>query len=145
VIDARKDDPKKVVMEITNGIGGDIIFEAAGGNPSVGLAGDKTLLTSFEIVRDEGKVVQVAYQGAQVALDIDRIRGKGVKYFTPGVGSKRLLQHTVDLVAAKKLQLKPLITHVLEGLENAPQAIEMTLHKAKHKMMNPAQVVVSRD
>ena len=145
VIDARKDDPKEKVMEITNGIGADIVFEAAGGDPRVGLAGDKTLLTSFEIVRDEGKVVQIAYQGARVTLDIDRIREKGVKYLTPRVGSKRLLQHTVDLVATKRLQLKPLITHVLEGLENAPQAIEMTLNKAKNNMMNPAQVVVSRD
>ena len=145
VIDARKDDPEKVVMEITNGIGADIVFEAAGGNPSVGLTGDKTLHTSFDIIRNGGKVVQIAYAGPKVMLNIDRLRGKGIKYLMPVAASQRLLQHTVDLVATNRLQLKPLITHVLEGLENASQAIEMTLHKAKYKMMNPAQVVVSRD
>ena len=144
VIDARKDDPQKKVLEITNGIGADIVFETAGGDPRAGLAGDRTLLASFEIVRDEGKVVQVAYQGTPVALNIDRIREKGMKYLTPSSVSRIVLQHTVDLVAAKKLQTKPLITHVFEGLDKAPQAIEMTMHKAKHKMMNPAQVVVSR-
>lgn len=145
VIDARKDDPKKVVMEITNGTGADIVFEAAGGAPIVGLDGDKTLHTSFDIVRKGGKVIQIAYAGPKVVLDIDHLRGTGIKYLMPAAGSQRLLQHTVDLVATNRLQLKPLITHVLEGLENAPQAIEMTLHKAKYKMMNPVQVVVSRD
>jgi threonine dehydrogenase-like Zn-dependent dehydrogenase len=144
VIDARANDPKKLVMEMTNGTGADIVFEAAGGDPSVGLDGDRTLQTCFEIVRDEGKVVQIAYAGSKVVLNIDRIRERGIKYFTPAAGSQRLLRHTVDLAATNRLQLKPLITHVLEGLDKAPQAIEMTLHKAQYKMMNPVQVVVSR-
>jgi len=145
VIDARNDDPKKIVMEITDGIGADIVFDTAGGAPRAGLSGTKTISTSFEIVRDEGKVVQVAHLGLQATLDIEHLRNKGVKYIMPRLVSQRLFQHTVNLVATKRLQTEPLITVVLEGLEKVPQAIEMTLNKAKYKMMNPAQVVISQD
>jgi threonine dehydrogenase-like Zn-dependent dehydrogenase len=145
VIDARKDDPKKKIMELTNGIGADIVFDAAGGSPKAGLSGDHTLLTSFEVVRDEGKVVQIANIEGPVTLDISRLRRKGLQYLTPTGASEGLMQYVVDLVATKRLQLKPLIRHVLEGLENAPRALEMTANKAKYGIINPVQVVVSKD
>ena len=145
VIDATKDDPREIVMEMTNGIGADIIFDTAGGDPKAGLAGSGTLSAAFDIVRNEGKVVQIAHIGSQVTLSLDLLRTKGIKYFMPAPTTQRIFQHTVNLVATGRLQLKPLITHVLEGLDKAPQAIEMTLNKAKYKIMNPAQVVVSGD
>jgi threonine dehydrogenase-like Zn-dependent dehydrogenase len=145
VIDARKEDPKTKLMELTNNIGADIVFDAAGGSPRTGLSGDRTLLTSFELVRDEGKVVQIAHVEGPVTLDISRLRRKGLQYLTPTGSSEGLMQHVVDLVATKRLQLKPLIRHALEGLENVPRSLEMTADKAKYGIINPVQVVVSRD
>lgn len=144
VIDARKEDPKKKIMELTNGIGADIVFDAAGGSPKAGLSGDQTLLTSFEVVRDEGRVVQIAHIEGAVTLDIKRLRTKGIQYVMMRGSSDDLMRHTVDLVASKRLQLKPLIRHVLEGLENGARALEMTANKAKYGIINPVQVVVSK-
>jgi threonine dehydrogenase-like Zn-dependent dehydrogenase len=144
VIDASQDDPKKKIKELTNGIGADIVFDAAGGSPRAGLSGDQTLLTAFEVVRDEGKVMQIA-QIDLVTLNIQPLRQKGIQYLMPKGTSDDLMKYTVDLVATKRLQLKPLISHVLDGLENAPRALEMTANKAKYKIINPVQVVVSKD
>jgi len=38
--------------------------------------------------------------------------------------------------------LKPVITHVLSGIESVPEAFEITGHKAKYKAINPAQVSI---
>ncbi|MFH1639094.1 MAG: alcohol dehydrogenase catalytic domain-containing protein [Chloroflexota bacterium] len=145
VLDARKNNMEKTILEITGGIGADIVFEAAGGDPGVGLAGERTISTAFEVVREGGTVVQIAFFDADVKMNINRLRRKGVRYLMLPPPSRRLLQHTVDLVATGRLELKPLITHVLEGLEKVPEAIEMSLNKARYKLMNPAQVVVSGD
>ena len=145
VIDARKVNPVKEILDITGGVGADVVFETAGGDPGAGLAGEQTLNSSFEIVREGGAVVQVAFFGSDVKMNINRLRRKGIKYLMLHDPSPKLLQHTVDLVATKRLRLKSLMSGALEGLEKVPQAIEMSLNKAKYKLMNPAQVIVSRD
>ena len=38
--------------------------------------------------------------------------------------------------------VKPTITHVLNGLDKVPQAFEITANKGKHKAINPAQVLM---
>ncbi len=144
VIDARKEDVEKAVLEATGGIGPDIVFETAGGSPTVGLAGEKTLTTAFEVVGEGGTVVQIAFFDAEVKMNLNRLRRKGIKYLFLPPPTRKLLQHTVDLVATKRLRLTPLITHVLDGLDKVPEAIGMSLNKAKYRLMNPAQVVVSR-
>jgi threonine dehydrogenase-like Zn-dependent dehydrogenase len=48
----------------------------------------------------------------------------------------------VRLVASGRIRLKPVITHVLSGIESVPQAFEITGNKAKYKAINPAQVMV---
>lgn len=143
-IDSRKMDPVKAVLELTGGIGADVVFEAAGGSPEAGLAGSKTLLQAFQMVRPGGRVVQIAFQNAPVTLNINSLRGKGIEYVMPQQPSARLVNHTVNLVAARRFQLAPLITHVLDGLDKVPQAFEMTANKGKFNIINPAQVVVSR-
>jgi threonine dehydrogenase-like Zn-dependent dehydrogenase len=143
VIDARKGNTEKEVLDATEGAGADVVFECAGGEPKAGLAGVKTLSTAFEVVREGGTVVQIAFFDADVSLDLNRLRRKGIRYVFLPPPRHKLLQHTVDLVATGKLKLTPLITHVLDGLDKVPQAIEMSLNKGKYKLMNPAQVIVS--
>lgn len=143
VIDARQGDVVKEIIEATDGVGADVVFECAGGEPKAGLAGTRTLSAAFEAVREGGTVVQIAFFDADVNLDLNRLRRKGIRYIFLPPPSAKLLQHTVDLVATGKLKLTPLITHVLQGLDKVPQAIDMSLNKGKYQLMNPAQVVVS--
>jgi threonine dehydrogenase-like Zn-dependent dehydrogenase len=144
VVDARKENVEKAVLDATDGVGADVVFECAGGEPQVGLAGVRTLTTAFEVVREGGTVVQIAFFESDVSLNLNRLRRKGIRYIFLPPPSPKLLQHTVDLVATGKLKLTPLITHVLDGLDKVPLAIEMSLNKGKYKLMNPAQVVVSK-
>ena len=48
----------------------------------------------------------------------------------------------LDLVASKRVQIEPTVTHVLHGIEKVPEAIEITGNKAKYGAIGPVQVVL---
>jgi threonine dehydrogenase-like Zn-dependent dehydrogenase len=137
-------EPVEAVLKATSGTGADIVFECAGGNPESGLSGTRTLIQALKMVRDQGKVQQIALLEPQASLEIMPVNKKGIQY--RGFFSPNLLEHAryaIELVASKRVKLAPLITHTLYGLEKVPEAFEITGHKARYKSVSPAQVVVS--
>jgi threonine dehydrogenase-like Zn-dependent dehydrogenase len=142
-INASEVDPVLAVRELTGGTGVDIVFECAGGSPTEGLAGSRTLEQALELVADSGKIVQVAMIGGSIAFKPNILRKKSLKYIFPQYPDRKQMDHTVRVVANKQVALKPMITHVLHGLEMVPKAFEITASKAKYEAVNPAQVVVS--
>jgi threonine dehydrogenase-like Zn-dependent dehydrogenase len=143
-INASKIDPVKAVKEATAGVGADIVFECAGGNPQHGLAGTKTLSQAIEMVRDQGKITQVAIMDPKTAVEIAPINMRGIQYRGLGPCTEKLLRYAIELVASKRVQLAPLVTHTLKGLDKVPEAFEITGHKAKYRAINPAQVIISQ-
>jgi threonine dehydrogenase-like Zn-dependent dehydrogenase len=141
-IDARETDPVQAVLEITRGTGADIVFDCAGGSPKQGLSSTKTIEQAMRMVREEGKISQIAVFEPNTRLDVSSLVMRGIHYTGLGASSWKMAQYTIDLVASKRLQLAPLITHILEGLDKVPQAFEITGNKAKYGALNPAQVVV---
>jgi threonine dehydrogenase-like Zn-dependent dehydrogenase len=135
-------DPVAAIQELTGGNGADIVFECAGGSPKQGLAGTRSLSQAIESVRSGGKLVGVSWFGAPLELDVDRLRERSLRFLFPDISTLAHLEHTVRLVAAGRVRLKPMITHVLIGLEAVPQAFEITAHKSKYQAINPAQVVL---
>lgn len=144
VVNAGKEDSVKAVIELTDGVGADVVFEAAGGSPTQGLSGLSTIPQAMAMVRDQGKVVQVAWIGAKYEFNVDEWRERGISYLSAENCSNKLLDWLVHLVATKRIQVAPLISHVLEGIEKVPEAFEITSNKSRYKATNPAQVVVSR-
>ena len=142
VINASKVDPVDAVLEATNGVGADIVFECAGGSPKHGLSGMTAISQALSIVRDQGKISQIALLGSNAMVDVSPINMRGILYRGIGSSTRKLAQYTVDLVASKRVQLAPLVTHVLEGLDKVPEAFEITGNKAKYRTINPAQVKV---
>jgi threonine dehydrogenase-like Zn-dependent dehydrogenase len=140
VINSKKEDPVEAVIKATQGIGVDIVFDCAGGNPKMGLSGMTTVNQAMRMVRDQGRVSQIALLGASAIVDIKPINSKGVLYRGLGSSTAKLAQYAIDLVATKRVQLEPLVTHVIEGLDKMPEAFEITGNKAKYKAINPAQV-----
>jgi threonine dehydrogenase-like Zn-dependent dehydrogenase len=140
-IDARGDDPVESIKEMTGGNGADIVFECAGGSPKQGLAGSRSLRQAIESVRSGGKLVGVSWFGAPIELDVDFLRERSLRFLFPDISTLAHLEHTVRLVASKRVHLKPAITHVLHGLESVAQAFEITANKGKYQAINPAQVV----
>lgn len=141
-INAKNEDPVSSILDITNGSGVEVAFECAGGSAEQGLAGSSTLIQTIEVMRDYGKIVQVALFGQPVELDTDVFRQKSLVYLFPEAPGR--LAYTVDLLASKRVSVKPTITHLLEGLEKTPEAFEITSNKASYQAINPAQVVISR-
>lgn len=142
VINAKKVDPVEAVMEATGGVGADIVVECAGGSPKQGLSGTTALSQAMKMVRDKGRISQIALLGANAQVDISPLNMSGVMYRGLSSGSRKLAEYAVDLVATKRVQLAPLVTHELEGLDKMLEAIEITGNKAKFGAINPAQVKI---
>jgi threonine dehydrogenase-like Zn-dependent dehydrogenase len=140
VIDANQGELVEAVLKATWGVGADLVFDCAGGSPKMGLAGMTTINQAMRMVRDQGKICQIALLGANAKVDVSSINSKGVLYRGLGTSTAKLAQYAVDLVATKRVQLATLVTHVFDGLDKIPQAFEITGNKAKYKAINPAQV-----
>jgi threonine dehydrogenase-like Zn-dependent dehydrogenase len=143
-LNATQVDPVAAILDLTGGNGADVVFECAGGSPKQGLAGQKTVMQAVDAVRSGGKIIGVSWFGQPLEIDIDTLRERSLRYLFPDISTRGHLQHTVHLVAAGRVRLKPTITHILQGIEKVPEAFEITASKAKYKAINPAQVVINR-
>ena len=141
-INATRQDPVEAIRELTGGNGADIVFECAGGSPKQGLSGVKSVTQAIDAVRSGGKIIGVSWFGSPFEMDIDLLRERSLRYLFPDISTLEHLEHTVRLVASGRVRLKPTITHVLHGIEQVPQAFEITANKGKYKAINPAQVMM---
>lgn len=140
-LNARSGDPVATIRDMTEGNGADVVFDCAGGSPTQGLAGTRSLMQAIDTVRSGGKLVGVSWFGAPMELDIDLLRERSLRFLFPDISTLAHLEHTVRLVATGRVRLSPTITHVLKGLESVPEAFEITANKGKYQAINPAQVI----
>ena len=97
-----RDDPEKVIKELTDGRGADTVFEVAGGAD--------TFQTAWKIARPNAVVVVVAmYEEAQ-ELPLPDMYGKNLVFRTGGVDGS-YCREIMDLTACGKLDAGFLITH----------------------------------
>jgi threonine dehydrogenase-like Zn-dependent dehydrogenase len=143
-LNARSCDVVSKIRELTDGNGADVVFECAGGSPKQGLAGSATLMQAIDAVRSGGKIIGVSWFGGPMSINIDTLRERSLRYLFPDISTQQHLSHTVRLVSTGRVNLKPTITHVLEGIESVPQAFEITAQKGKYHAINPAQVVIQK-
>ncbi len=144
-LNARTSNPVEAIRELTGGNGADVVFECAGGSAKQGLAGSKTLEAAIEAVRSGGKLVIVSWFGEPLQIDVDKLRERSLRCLFPDISTYAHLEHTVRLVASGLVRLKPVITHVLEGIESVPKAFEITANKGKYAAINPAQVMICQN
>ncbi|MDD5007418.1 MAG: alcohol dehydrogenase catalytic domain-containing protein [Syntrophorhabdaceae bacterium] len=139
-VDASDCDSAESILDATNGVGADVVFDCAGGNPRFGLAGNATLATATRVVRDCGTIIVVGLQvSGGGGLDTAPL-SRGVQYKSVRICSDKEVAWVVGLVASKRISLAPLITYTLEGIESVKQAFEMTANKRKYGAINPPQV-----
>ncbi|MFC2004291.1 zinc-binding dehydrogenase [Chloroflexota bacterium] len=142
VIDAAKTDPVEEVKRLTDGKGADVVFDAAGGSSKHELSGFETAQQAFKMVRRGGKVIQAAVLEGTMSLDAPFVKGKSIRYIFPDGGGHESMSYAAFLVASKRVLVEPQITHILQGLENLPEAMKITANKAAYRATNPAQIVV---
>lgn len=141
-INVTRTDPVKAVLDITRGLGCDVVFECAGGSKDQGHAGMDAFIQGMEMLRHEGRIVEIGYLPAGSAIPIPQIDKKGIRIIGRRYPSPRMINYAIDLVVSKRVQIEPTITHVLHGIEKVPEAIEISGNKAKFGAINPAQVVL---
>jgi threonine dehydrogenase-like Zn-dependent dehydrogenase len=143
IINSMETDPVSEVRRLTGGKGPDVVFETAGGRKADGLSGFQTPQQAVQMIRRGGKVIQAANLEGNLEIDSVLLRSKRVKYIFPDSAEVRSLKYAAFLVASKRIQVGPQITHVLRGLDKLPEAMEITGNKAKYRASNPAQVVIA--
>ena len=117
-----RDDPEKVIKELTDGRGADTVFEVAGGAD--------TFQTAWKIARPNAVVVVVAmYEEAQ-ELPLPDMYGKNLVFKTGGVDGS-YCREIMDLTACGKLDAGFLITHRC-SLNDIMNAYDIYKNKKDH-------------
>lgn len=132
-VNASSEDPVEEVRSITNGIGADVVIEAAG-TP-------EAFRQSFKMIRPGGKILVFGYHVEPIerfeAIEfyfrepkVFGVRGFGL---TPQVGLENL-RVAIHLISEKRLQIRPLVTHILP-LSEAKQGFEHVMDKSAIKVV----------
>lgn len=115
VIDASIEDVRALVKEATDGWGADYVLEAVGKQ--------ETLNNAVAVSAPGGVVSVVGVFQQPVSVNAPRMLAKNLT-LTIGMGDLGRIQELIDLIAAGRLDLTPLITHRL-SLADAIEAYEI--------------------
>jgi L-iditol 2-dehydrogenase len=126
VVNLADTDPVQRCLELTDGRGADLVIECSGAPPAIAQA--------ITLARKWGKVCAIGLTGKRpVTLDWDAAMMKVLTLYFSMSTLYSSWDKTINLIASGKLQVEPLITHVLPltEWEQAFEAVEsMTALKA---------------
>ncbi len=105
-INVDQEDPVKKVLEMTNGLGVDILIETSGGG--------KAIFQAFEMVRRLGRVCAIGISGKEeVSIPYDRGIFKALRYDFCFSSSWTAWETTIGLISKGVLPIEKIITHKL--------------------------------
>jgi L-iditol 2-dehydrogenase len=93
------------IQEMTGGLGVDVVFECAGAGPSA--------QHCLELVRREGRYVQVGLFGKPITWDLDQVCYKELRVSGSNASVPSAWRKALVLLASGQVQTKPLISDVL--------------------------------
>jgi L-iditol 2-dehydrogenase len=101
-----QEDPVKKVLEMTNGLGVDILIETSGGG--------KAIYQAFEMVRRLGRICAIGISGKEeVPIPYDRGIFKALRYDFCFSSSWTAWERTIGLISKGVLPIEKMITHKL--------------------------------
>ena len=114
------------IMDATGARGVDKVILAGGGC--------ETFAQAVEMLRPGGKIGNVNYLGSGDAVCIPRTAwgcGMGHKQLSGGLmpGGRLRMEKLGGLMTSGRLDVKPLITHVFDGWDKLPQALQLMKDK----------------
>jgi len=118
-INVDQEDPVKKVLEMTNGLGVDILIETSGGG--------KAIYQAFEMVRRLGRVCAIGISGKEeLPIPYDRGIFKALRYDFCFSSSWTAWETTIGLISKGVLPIEKIITHKfpLEKWEEAFHLLE---------------------
>jgi threonine dehydrogenase-like Zn-dependent dehydrogenase len=144
VINGLKEDPVAKIMEITNGVGAEVVFDAAGGDPKKGLAGTVALVNASKSVAYGGELLILPFYGSSVEFPIGVFRMTSKKLVFPIFATRKHLEHGAALIEAGLVQIAPQVSYQLEGIDKVPEVFEITGSKHTTRSIAPAQVIINK-
>lgn len=104
-IDVQAVDAQKTILELTDGMGPDVVFECAGAGPSA--------QSCLELVRRRGRYGQVGLFGKPIQWDVDLICFKELEVHGTFAHLPSAWRKALALISSGQVQTKPLITDML--------------------------------
>jgi threonine 3-dehydrogenase len=117
-VDSGKKDPVKAAMDITRGVGFDVVLEMSGHPTGID--------NSFKMVRAGGRVTLLGLPKSAVQLDLaNDVVLKGIT--VQGIHGRRMYEtwyQTTRFIQSRRVDLRPLITHEMK-FEDIDKAMEV--------------------
>jgi L-iditol 2-dehydrogenase len=104
-IDVQTDDTKKIISDLTQGYGADVVFECAGNEASAALC--------LEIVRKMGRYTQVGIFGSPLRMDFDQVVLKQLHLQGSMCHTWETWERTLRFLKQDLIDLNPLISERL--------------------------------
>jgi threonine 3-dehydrogenase len=130
VVDARKEEPVKKVMELTNGKGADFVIEMG--------ANQVVMDQAFDIVRTRGTVVTIGTFNKPISFNpFFKMSRREIRLQSMMGHNWETWRRMNQLIDSGKIDLKPLITHILP-MEEYRKAFELAKsHEAMKVLLKP--------
>ena len=104
IIPAGEVDPVKSVLELTNGLGADVVIETAGV--------EETMLQAYEMVRPGGAILQFGIGPEKIKnIPGQSFYFKDITVIGSRAGLPEDFERSIKLVSSGKIDLEPLVTH----------------------------------
>jgi 2-desacetyl-2-hydroxyethyl bacteriochlorophyllide A dehydrogenase len=121
-INVRNTDPKQAILDLTDGVGADIVIETSGFPTSSAMV--------LDLVRKEGKVAHIGWANDLPPLPVIPIMAKTLTIFgIGGNGGRGQYERSLELVRSGRVDLKPMVTHRF-SLDDVAEAFETAASKA---------------
>ncbi len=127
-IDVRSEDPVRKVLDLTNGYGADVTFEAAG-VPT-------TARQMIPLTGVKGRIVMVAIHKKPCEVEFQQLAYREQTIFGIRVYAEGDFPRAIALISERKVQLEPLITGVFD-ITDGKKAFEMA-----QKGMNTCKILL---
>jgi len=118
-VNVEKEDVKEKVMNITGGVGADVVVEASGSEAAI--------LLGLDLLRKNGRMAVSGLTGKRkIPLDWDKMVSKAVSIFFAYGSRKPDWQKALEFLSEKRVKTLPLITHrfTIEEWEKAFYLLE---------------------
>ncbi len=121
-INVRNTDPKQAILDLTDGVGADIVIETSGFPASSAMV--------LDLVRKEGKVAHIGWANDLPPLPVIPIMAKTLTIFgIGGNGGRGQYERSLELVRSGRVDLEPMVTHRF-SLDDVGEAFETAASKA---------------
>ncbi len=132
IVNVDEEDPVKKVLDLTKGLGADVVYEAAG---------VPLLRQGLAMLRYGGEYIAIGHPGSMKpepivfdSGDYYRMQSKRQKVLTVYLEETRNWQTVADLLWERKVDLQPLVSHVLP-LSDAVKGFEIAASRKSLKVV----------